>query len=126
MNPTQLPGLPEGPLCQTQEIRSRLATVTTQAPAVRQHGGGRARRGALTQQLAGRPARSAGGEIKSLCCAAAGIIALASRHRGARAYPLTGVRPAAHPAAPLRSSPRPHAQPVKGYGQYQERRRGGV
>ena len=92
-----------------------LATAFTQAPAVRQHGGGRACRPLLTQQPSGRPTRSTGGEIKSLCCAAAGIIAFAFRPCGAHAYPLTGVRRAAHPAAPLRSSPRPHAQPVKGY-----------
>lgn len=92
-----------------------LATAFTRAPAVRQHGGGRACRPLLTQQPSGRPARSTGGEIKSLCCAAAGIIALAFRPCGAHAYPLTGVRRAAHPAAPLRSSPRPHAQPAEGY-----------
>lgn len=92
-----------------------IATASTHAPAVRQHGGGRTRRVLLTQQPSGRPTRSTGGEIKSLCCAAAGIIALATRPCGAHAYPLTGVRRAAHPAAPLRSTPRPHAQPVKGY-----------
>lgn len=93
-----------------------LATASTQVPAVRQHGGGRARRALLTQHPSGRPTRSTGGEIKSLCCAAAGIIALASRPRGARAYPTTGVRRAAQPAASLRSPHRLHAQPVKGYG----------
>lgn len=92
-----------------------LATAVTQAPAVRQHGGGRTYRVLLTQQPSGRPTRSTGGEIKSLCCAAAGIIALAFRPCGAHSYPLTGVRRAAHTAAPLRSTPRPHAQPVKGY-----------
>lgn len=91
-----------------------LATASTQAPTVRQHGGGRARSTLRTQQPSGRPTRSTGGEINSLCCAAAGIIALASRPCGARAYPLTGVRRAAHPAAPLRSTPRPPAQLVKG------------
>ncbi|GEM_PF-2661395 len=97
------------------ERKGLLATTSTGAPAVREHGGGRAHRALLTQQPSGRPARSTGGEIKSLCCAAAGIIALATRPCGARAYPLTGVRRAAHPAAALRSTPRPHAQPVKGY-----------
>jgi len=91
------------------------ATAFTGAPAVRQHGGGRACRPLLTQQPSGRPTRLTGGEIKSLCCAAAGIIALAFRPCGAHSYPLTGVRRAAHPAAPLRSSPRPHAQLVEGY-----------
>src|SRR5690606_9713751 len=98
------------------ERKGFLATTSTGAPAVRQHGGGRAHRALLTQQPSGRPTRLTGGEIKSLCCAAAGIIALAFRPCGAHSYPLTGVRQAAHPAAPLRSSPRPHAQPVKGYG----------
>ena len=98
------------------ERKGLLATAATGAPAVRQHGGGRAHRALLTQQPSGRPTRSTGGEIKSLCCAAAGIIALATRPCGAHAYPLTGVRRAAHPAAPLRSTPRPHAQPVEGYG----------
>lgn len=97
------------------ERKGFLATTSTGAPAVREHGGGRAHRALLTQQPSGRPTRSTGGEIKSLCCAAAGIIALATRPCGAHAYPLTGVRRAAHPAAPLRSTPRPHAQPVKGY-----------
>lgn len=92
-----------------------LATASTQAPTVRQHGGGRARSTLRTQQPSGRPTRSTGGEINSLCCAAAGIIAPAFRHCRSHAYPLTGVRRAAHPAAPLRSTPRPHAQPVKGY-----------
>lgn len=94
------------------ERQSLLATPILGATAVRQHGGGLARRAPLTQQPGGRRARSIGGEIKSLCCVAAGIIALASRPCGAHAHPLTGVRRAAHPAAPLRSSPRPHAQHV--------------
>lgn len=97
-----------------------IATASTQAQAVRQHGGGRTRRAKLAQKLAGRPTRSAGGEIKSLCCAAAGIFALAPRPCGAHAYPPTGVRRAAHPAATLRLSPNPPAQPVLGYGQYSQ------
>src|SRR5690606_10027875 len=92
-----------------------LPTAFTLAPAVRQHGGGRACRPPLTQQPSGRPTRPTGGEIKRPRSAAAGTIAFAFRPCGAHAYPLTGVRRAAHPAAPLRSSPRPHAQPVKGY-----------
>lgn len=96
------------------ERQGHLATAALGATAVRQHGGGQARHAALTQQQAGRPTHPAGGEINSLCCAAAGIFALASRHRAAHAYPLTGVRRAAHPPAPLRSSPRRRAQPVKG------------
>lgn len=97
------------------ERQSLLATPILGATAVRQHGGGLARRAPLTQQPGGRRARSIGGEIKSLCCAAAGIIALAPRPCRVHAYPPTGVRRAAHPPAPLRSSPRSHAQPVKGY-----------
>ncbi|BCY01562.1 hypothetical protein PszF2a_13510 [Stutzerimonas stutzeri] len=97
------------------ERQGCLATAALGAPAVRQYGGGRAPRAPLTQPPGGRRARSTGGEIKSLCCAAAGIIALASRPRGARAHPLTGVRRAAHHAAPLRSMTCPHAQSVQGY-----------
>ncbi len=103
-----------------------IATASTQAQAVRQHGGGRAPRALMTQQPAGRRARSTGGDIKSLCCAAAGIIAFASSPCGAHAHPLTGVRRAAHPAAPLRSTPRQHAQPVEGYQQDKEPMRGGA
>lgn len=94
------------------ERQGCLATAALGAPAVRKHGGGQALRALLTEQTEGRHARLTGGEIKSLCCVAAGIIALASRPCGAHAHPLTGVRRAAHPAAPLRSSPRPHAQHV--------------
>jgi hypothetical protein len=97
------------------ERQGRLANAALGAPAVRQHGGGRAPRAPLTQQPGGRRARLIGGEIKSLCCVAAGIIALTSRPCAAHAHPLTRVRRAAHPAAPLRSTPRPHAQLGKGY-----------
>ncbi len=98
-----------------------LATATTQAPAVRQHGGGRTRRALLTQQPSGRPTRSTGGGMNSRC-AATSIIAPASRPCGAYAYPLTGVRRATHLAASLRSTPRPPAQLVKGDKRYQVRR----
>lgn len=107
-------------------VAVQLATSHTQATAVRKHGGGRAPFAPLTQQPGGRRARSIGGETKSLCCAAAGIIALASRPRGAHAHPLTGVRRAAHHAAPLRSMTCPHAQPVEGYQQHKEPMRGGA
>lgn len=102
------------------ERQGFLATAALGAPAVRQHGGGQARRALMTQQPGGRHAHSTGGEIKSLCCAAAGIIALASRLCGAHAHPLTGVRRAAHPAAPLRSTPHPHAQHVEGYRRHEQ------
>lgn len=97
------------------------ATATTQAPAVRQHGGGRTRRAVLTQQPSGRPTRLTGGGMNSRC-AATSIIVPASRPCGAYAYPLTGVRRASNPNASLRSTPRPPAQLVKGDKRYQIRR----
>lgn len=92
-----------------------LATLTTQASAVRQHGGGRARRYLLTLLLGARPAMPAGGETKSLCCAAAGINPTLPNASRGRVYPTKGVRRAQEPTPSLRSPNRPHAQPVVGY-----------
>jgi len=91
-----------------------LATASTQAEAVRQHGGGLAHHLPTTTQPAGRHTCSTGGDIDRRRVAAS-LIAPASRPCGAHAYPLTGVRRAAHPAAPLRSTPRHHAKPGEGY-----------
>lgn len=92
-----------------------LATLSTQALAVRKHGGGLAAIQRPTQQAGGHPLRSKGGEINSLCCAAAGIINLLLRAAASHAYPTTCVRRAPFTAAPLRSQNRPHAQLVVGY-----------
>ena len=92
-----------------------LATLSTQALAVRKHGGGLAPIQRPTQQAGGHPLRSKGGEINSLCCVAAGIINPLLRATASHAYPTTCVRRAPFTAAPLRSQNRPHAQLVVGY-----------
>lgn len=92
-----------------------LATLTTKAPAVRQHGGGRALRYLLTLLLGARPAMPAGGETNSHCCAAAGINPTLPKASRGHAYPTKGVRQAQEPTPSLRSPNRPHAQPVMGY-----------
>ena len=92
-----------------------LATVTPQLRAVRKHGGGLPPTQQPTQQAAGHPLRSKGGEINSLYCAAVGIINLLLRAATRHAYPTTCVRRALFTAAPLRSQNRPHAQLVVGY-----------
>lgn len=92
-----------------------LATPSTQALAVRKHGGGLAPIQRPTHQAGGHPLRSKGGEINSLCCAAAGIINPLLRAAASHAYPTTCVRRAPFTAAPLRSQNRPHAQLVEGY-----------
>lgn len=92
-----------------------LATLSTQALAVRKHGGGQAPTQRPTQQAGGHPLRSKGGEINSLCCVAAGIINLLLRAAASHAYPTTCVRRAPFTAAPLRSQNRPPAQLVEGY-----------
>lgn len=92
-----------------------LATLSTQALAVRKHGGGLAPIQRPTQQAGGHPLRSKGGEINSICCVAAGIINLLLRAAASHAYPTTCVRRAPFTAAPLRSQNRPHAQLVVGY-----------
>lgn len=91
------------------------ATLSTQAPAARKRGGGLAHRVLLTLSLAGRPSMPEGGDIKSLCCAAAGIILSPLHARAGVVYPTTSVREAQKPTASLRSLFRPHAQPVEGY-----------
>lgn len=93
-----------------------LATHSTQAPAARKRGGGPAPMPRPTLQPAGRPAEPSGGDIKSLCCAAAGLFPT-ERQATAGAYtPPQGVRRAPNLATTLRSPSRPHAQLVKGYG----------
>lgn len=101
------------------ERQGSFATAGLRATAVRKHGGGREPHAPLTQQPGGRPTRWTGGEIDSRC-EAASLIAPALRPCVARAYPLTGVRRGAHPAAPLRSTPHPHAQHVEGYRRHEQ------
>jgi hypothetical protein len=98
------------------ERQGCLATAALGAPAVRQHGGGRAPCAPLTQSPGGSRAHSTGGEVKRLCCAAAGIIALAPRPCGAHAHPLTSVRRPAKNPDPLRSVPRPPGESNAEYG----------
>ena len=93
-----------------------LATHSTQAPAARKRGGGPAPMLRPTLLPAGRPAQSSGGDIKSLCCAAAGLFQPELRAPAGAYTPPTGVRRAPNLASTLRSPSRPHAQLVKGYG----------
>jgi hypothetical protein len=51
-----------------------LATRTKQLQAARKRGGGQAPTQQPTEQAAGHPLHVKGGGIKSLCCAAAGLI----------------------------------------------------
>ncbi|MDH4873046.1 hypothetical protein E8E91_19640 [Pseudomonas sp. BN515] len=98
-----------------------LATHRTQAPAARKRGGGLAH---IPQDCAvaiGRQQTPKGGEINSLCRAAAGIIPTLSSARAGVVHPTTGVRRAAQMGTTLRFPPRPHAQPVKGYTHLQEK-----
>lgn len=73
-----------------------LATHRTQAPAARKGGGGPAHFQPVNAMPLGRQPLPEGGEIDSLCRAAAGIIPLItpliSAHNGAHAYPTEGVR----------------------------------
>lgn len=93
------------------------ATATTTAKAVRQHGGGLVYATQPRAALRGRQQCPSGGVKKSLCCAAAGINALALQPPAALAYPMTGVRQAQKLSTPLRFPIRPSAQLVVGYSQ---------
>lgn len=92
-----------------------LATHCTQAPAARKRGGGHAQDLQMNARTLGRHPLPEGGEINSLCRAAAGIIPSLPVGSGAHVYPTECVRGAAevvHRSANLQS---PAAQPVKGY-----------
>jgi len=91
------------------------ATLSTNAAAARKRGGGPLRRKLLAQAIAGRHLMPAGGDIKSLCCAAAGIFLSKPQARAGVVYPFASVREGAATAASLRSPTAPHAQPVEGY-----------
>lgn len=91
------------------------ATHCNQDKAARKRSGGHARRYLLASLLMGRHPRSTGGETKSLCRAAAGIIQPQLAARAAVTYPTTGVRRAEELSLSLRSPASPAAQLVKGY-----------
>lgn len=93
-----------------------LATQHTHVRAARKRGGGLARRYVPALPLAGRPAEPAGGDLKSLCCAAAGLFSSALPATAGASTPTTGVRRAPPLGTPLRYRNSPHAQPVVGYG----------
>lgn len=96
-----------------------LATHRTQAPAARKRGGGPAHFQPVNAMPLGRQPLPEGGEIDSLCRAAAGIIplitSLISAHNGAHAYPTEGVRRAQKMEARSADHASPAAQLVEGY-----------
>ncbi|TXI34745.1 MAG: hypothetical protein E6Q69_03070 [Aquipseudomonas alcaligenes] len=100
-----------------------LATLTTQASAARKRGGGLARRYLPASLPMGRHPRQMGGEINSLCRAAAGIFLPHPSACAAAAYPTTGVRLAQELSQSLRSPASPAAQLVKGYSHHQTTRK---
>ncbi len=92
------------------------ATATTALKAGRQHGGGLVHANQPRATLRSRHQIPSGGAIKSLCCTAAGILPPLLRATTGRVYPTTCVRRAPDQSEPLRSTNRPHAQLVVGYG----------
>lgn len=92
-----------------------LATHSTQAPAARKRGGGPAHIHQVNAMTIGRQPLPEGGEIKSLCRAAAGIIHTLSANTEARVYPTDRVRGAQKMEPRSANHPSPAAQPVKGY-----------
>lgn len=96
-----------------------LATHRTQALAARKRGGGHAHICPVNAMPLGRQPQPEGGEIDSLCRAAAGIIPLItpliSAHNGAHAYPTEGVRRAQKMEPRSADHISPAAQLVKGY-----------
>ena len=100
-----------------------LATHRAQASAARKRGGGLARRYLLASLLMGRHPRQTGGEIKSLCRAAAGITSALPSARESLVYPTKGVRQAQESSLSLRSPFLPAAQLVKGYSHHQTTRK---
>lgn len=92
-----------------------LATHCTQAPAARKRGGGHAQDLQMNASTLGRHPLPEGGEINSLCRAAAGIIPSLPAGSGAHVYPTKGVRGGAEDVHRSATPPTPAAQPVKGY-----------
>lgn len=92
-----------------------LATHRTQAPTARKRGGGPAQDLQMNASAHGRHPLPEGGEINSLCRAAAGIIPSLPAGSGAHVYPTKGVRGGAEDVHRSATPPTPAAQPVKGY-----------
>ena len=92
-----------------------IATLYAKALAAPQRGGGQSQLQAFAINCKGRLPMSEGGDLNSLCCAAAGIFALDVPATADAAYPTTSVRGAQKVSPSLRSKKRPHAQLVKGY-----------
>lgn len=92
-----------------------LATHRTQAPAARKRGGGPAQDLQMNASAHGRHPLPEGGEINSLCRAAAGIIPSLPAGSGANVYPTECVRGAAEIVHRSANPHPPAAQPVKGY-----------
>lgn len=96
-----------------------LATHRTQAPAARKRGGGPAHICPVNAMPHGRQPLPEGGEIDSLCRAAAGIIPpitpLISAHNGAHAYSTEGVRRAQKMEPRSAGNTSPAAQLVEVY-----------
>ncbi|WP_236247392.1 hypothetical protein [Pseudomonas tohonis] len=92
-----------------------LATHCTQAPAARKRGGGPAQDLQMNARTLGRHPLPEGGEINSLCRAAAGIIPSLPAGSGAHVYPTECVRGGAVDVHRSANPQLPAAQPVKGY-----------
>lgn len=91
-----------------------LAAHRTQAPTARKRGGP-AQDLQMNASAHGRHPLPEGGEINSLCRAAAGIIPSLPAGSGAHVYPTKGVRGGAEDVHRSATPPTPAAQPVKGY-----------
>ncbi|GJN49473.1 hypothetical protein [Pseudomonas tohonis] len=92
-----------------------LATHCTQAPAARKRGGGPTLIDQVNAMTLGRHPLPEGGEINSLCRAAAGIIPSLPAGSGAHVYPTKSVRGGAEDVHRSANLQPPAAQPVKGY-----------
>lgn len=97
------------------------ATATTALKAGRQHGGGLVHANQPRATLRSRHQIPSGGAIKSLCCAAAGILPPLLCATAGRVYPTTCVRRAQKLSTPLSSHTRLPAQLVVGYTPSSER-----
>lgn len=92
-----------------------LAAHRIQAPAARKRGGGPTQIDHVNAMTLGRHPLPEGGEINSLCRAAAGIIPSLPAGSGAHVYPTECVRGAAEIVHRSANPQPPAAQPVKGY-----------
>lgn len=92
-----------------------IATLYAKATAALKRGSGQAQPQGIAINCTGRFPQPEGGDLNSLCCAAAGIFALDAKAHARAVYPTTGVRAAQKLSPSLRSQIRPHAQLAKGY-----------